>query len=452
MSITLLLAMTLAAGSLGTDLSTVALAEVEASAEMAQSQITRSAPATPAAGTAQTDARFAHWLGCWRLEDDLVGTGARVCITPDDKQGVKLQTLLGTERGLDEVILPDGVARPIADPECKGTERSEWSSDGLRVFRVTDVSCGTDPARKVSGVTFLTKGPAWVTVQLVEGGPTKSVRVQRYRRSLDQKLADGSRAPMPSARMLMEAPRATGTDWNVTDVIEASAKLPADAVQAAISEDSGSYDLNRRNLLAMDDAGVPEPVIDLMVALTYPKRFVVQRAGAGSYAPSGISMGGGWYDPFMSPLAFSSMYDCYSNFSMGYRSYYSPCGSMYSPYAYGYNGYNNYSGNFYPGYSTYGGGWVALDPNAVSTSPSTEGRAVNGRGYTQVRPRDAEPSPVRSGNVGNGAAHDNGGSSSSGGGTSGVSSQGYSGGSSGGSSSSGSDSGARTAVPRPPGQ
>ena len=32
--------------------------------------------ASPA--TAQVDARFTHWLGCWRLEDDLAGTGARL--------------------------------------------------------------------------------------------------------------------------------------------------------------------------------------------------------------------------------------------------------------------------------------------------------------------------------------------------------------------------------------
>jgi hypothetical protein len=430
MSISFLLAMTMAAGS-------------------GQAQITRSAPAIPAAGTAQTDARFAHWLGCWRLEDDLVGTGARVCITPDGQNGVKLQTLVGTQRGLDEVIVPDGVARPITDPDCKGTERAEWSSDGLRVFRYTDVTCGKDPARKVSSVAFLTRGPAWVNVQLVEGGPTKNVRVQRYRRALDQKLADGSTAPLPSARMLAGAPPADGTDWNVNDVIEASVKLPADAVQAAITEDRGPYEVNKKNLIAMDEAGVPETVIDLMVALTYPQRFVVQRAGGSSYAPSGISTGGGWFDPFMSPLAYSSMYDCYG---MGYRTYYSACGSMYSPF-----GYNSYYGNYnngyggYPGYYPTYGGWVALDPNAPTTTASGEGRVVNGRGYTQVRPREAEPSPIRSGNVGNGAAYDGGGGSSSGGSTSGVSSQGYSGGSSGGSSSGG-DSGARTAVPRPPGQ
>lgn len=440
MHITFLLAMTMAAGS---GLGTVGPAEV------AQAQITRSAPATPAA-TAQTDARFAHWLGCWRLEDDLVGTGARVCITPDGKNGVKLQTLVGTQRGADEVMVPDGVARPISDPECKGTERAEWSNDGLRVFRSTDVTCGKDPARKVSSVSFLSKGPAWINVQLVEGGPTKSVRVQRYRRALDQKLADGSTAPLPPTQMLAEAPVASDMDWNVADVIEASAKLPADAVQAALSEDHRPFELNRKNLLAMDEAGVPEPVIDLMVALTYPRRFVVQRAGAGSYTPSGISVGGGWFDPFMSPLAFGSMYDCYSPYGMGYRSYYSTCGSLYSPYGYGYGAYGY--DNFNNGYTNYGGGWVAVGTPAKGTgTPVTEGRVVNGRGYTQVRPREAEPTPIRSGNVGNGGAFDSGGGSSSGGGTSGVSSQGYSGGGS-SSGSSGGDSGARTAVPRPPGQ
>ncbi len=226
------------------------------------------------------------------------------------------------------------------------------------MFRFTDVTCGKDPARKVSSVAFLTKGTAWVNVQLVDGGPTKSVRVQRYRRAIDQKLADGSQAPLPSARMLAAAPPADGTDWNVDDVIEASAKLPADAVQAAITEDRGPYELNKKNLVAMNKASVPETVIDLMIALTYPQRFVVQRAGGSSYAPSGISTGGGWFDPFMmSPLAYTSMYDCYG---MGYRTYYATCGSIYSPYGAYYNGYYNGYGGYYPGY---GGGWVVVDPN-----------------------------------------------------------------------------------------
>ena len=59
-------------------------------------------------------------------------------------------------------------------------------------------------------------------------------------------------------------------------MIEASAKLPADAVQAAITEDRGPFELNKKSLVAMGDARVPETVIDLMIALTYPDRFVVR--------------------------------------------------------------------------------------------------------------------------------------------------------------------------------
>src|SRR5262245_660027 len=55
----------------------------------AQVNITRDTPAASAA-TLQ-DARFNTWLGCWRLEDDLAGTGARMCITPEGK-GVRMQT------------------------------------------------------------------------------------------------------------------------------------------------------------------------------------------------------------------------------------------------------------------------------------------------------------------------------------------------------------------------
>ena len=71
---------------------------------------------------------------------------------------------------------------------------------------------------------------------------------------------------------------------------------------------------------------------------------------------------------------------------------------------------------------------------------------MNGRGYTQVRPRDAEPTPIRTGNNGSDTGNSGG---NSGGSSNGASSQGYSG--SGSSSGSSGDSGARTAVPRPPG-
>jgi hypothetical protein len=425
---TLLLALTLTAGS--------AFAQAPAPAPQ---------PATTPA--VQVDARFAAWLGCWRLDDDLAGTGARMCITPE-KGGVRLQTLVGTQKGIDELVIPDGVARPITDAECKGTERAEWSADGARVFRTTDVTCGKEAPRTVKSVAFMAAGPSWIGVQHVSGvAANTSVRVQRYRRAANQNLADGRKAQQPDASLTTRTTPEM-TRWSVEDVVEASSKVPAEVVQAALSEVHQGFELNRKTLVALGDGGVSPEVIDLMVALTYPKKFVVERRGGGG-APSGILTGNGWFDPMMSPMLMGGMgMDCYSPYGYGYRSYYSMCGNYmgYSPFFYDLYGYNRYGYGNYGGY----GGWVDIGQfppaTGVPQPPQYEGRVVNGRGYTQIRDRESEGSPrISSGGNGSGSGWSgSGGTASSGGYSSGSAS----GGSSGGSSGGGSDSGARTAVPK----
>jgi uncharacterized membrane protein YgcG len=261
--------------------------------------------------------------------------------------------------------------------------------------------------------------------------------VQRYRRSANQQLADGSRAPQPiQSRVAAET-----APWDIDAIIEASGKMPAEAIQAALTEAHHGFDLNKKTLVALDKGGVDDSVIDLMVALTYPKRFVVQRAGGSLTSPSGVITGGGWFDPFMAPMLMGTMADCYSPMGYGYRSYYSMCG--WYPYSYSFMSY----GYGYPYYPYYG--WVnvgGLPPGTGSgggtIEPQAQGRVVNGRGYTQIRDRQAEP-PARVSNSGNGGGWaGSGGTASSGGYSSGSSSSGSSGGSSGG------DSGARVAVPK----
>ena len=89
-------------------------------------------------------------------------------------------------------------------------------------------------------------------------------------------------------------------------------------------------------------------------------------------------------------------------------------------------GYGNYDYNRYGNYYPNSGGWVTVNPGTGTGTPQVEGRVVNGRGYTQVRPRQSEPEQTRTGSNGSSAG-------SSGSGSNGVSSQGYSGGSSSGS-------------------
>ena len=416
------------------------------STALAQQSSPQAPETRPAAQTWEIDARWAPWLGCWRSEDDLTGTGIRLCITPESVSGVKILTVLDEDVRMTETVIPDKVTRPLADNECKGTTRSEWSANKLRLFRYTDVTCGSEAPRKLSGVAFLIEGPILVDVQFAELIDNKSVRVRRFYRAGNQKLPDGSFAPRSS-----EARAAAFTaPWTVEDVIEASGKIPNDAVQAAISEAGSGFRLDKRALLAMDKAGVSGNVIDLMVALSYPKRFVIERASAAPVEDLGyVGTPIGWWDPFLSPMIPFSMLgqDCFS-----YYYAYGPaygCGRYYSAYGWGF-GYPYYYSSYPYGYGYGYGypGWINVDNGsgvAPPIEPSPEGRVVNGRGYTQIRNREPVPVPGTAGSDYSGSSGGNTSSGTNSTGSSGVSTGGYSGG-----GSSGGDSG-RTAIPRPPG-
>ena len=220
-----------------------------------------------------------------------------------------------------------------------------------------------------------------------------------------------------------------GRSLTIADVKEASQKVAPEAIQAALVELKTGFDLNGKRLVELEDSGVPRGVIDLMVALSFPKRFVVER-------PTGHQSGGSWWTPmgyddfwpyFATPYFYSPLYSAY-----------------YAPFGYRYWGY------FDPYYYS-GPGYVVLDPGNgpgnQTPQPSGDGRVVDGHGYTRVRRTDPEPVIPRTGRNGDGSSTASSGQSTNSGSSSngGASSSGYS---SGGSSGSGD----RTAQPRPPGR
>lgn len=374
--------------------------------------------------TSAPDARWQPWLGCWELVTESVHIGAsstgpsrrqaallgtRVCVAPSTA-GVILTTWIGDQRVLDDTIVADGVERPVVDEECRGTQRTEWSANGRRLFASAAITCADRAPRKVDGLALLTAEPTWVDIQVIDIGGRKTARVRRYARVEDDR-ADAAATPVSAWRPL---PLADGGALTVADVIEASAKVSAEAVQAALVELDATFDLDSRHLIQLDDAAVPGRVIDLMVALSYPQRFVVDRPR--SSGPSGgVSAGQLW--PWLQDTVFWSSY--------------------YTPFGYSYWGLHDPYG--YPG-----SGFVVIGSIAPGEAgDGVRGRVVKDLGYTQVRPRPVEPRFVPGAAGGSGATSSTSGSSGSSAGTSGVSGQGYSGGTSGG--------GTRTAQPRPPG-
>ena len=354
------------------------------------------------------DSRWSLWIGCWQPVE-ANESDARVCVSTAGEHGVTFATTVDGQTVLEETLVADGTDRQVTDAECRGTQRAEWSLDGRRLFARADLICAGQVPRQIAGLAMIAPDGTWLDVQSSRVDSRENLRVRRYRR-----VADGVASFVPAGR-----------SFTPDAVKEASRKVSPHVLEAALAETHAQFDLDSRTVIGLADAGVPERVIDVMIALSYPQQFIVERTTP-SAAP-----------PFLPPAFLAAD-------PFDYRAYY------YSPYSY------MYSGFYYP--YAFGASYPLIESvGSAPPRPSGSGQAIDGVGYTRVRQREPEPrATTASSEAGTSSTSSASGSSPSGSGGS-VSSSGYSaGGSSGsgssgsggsGSGGSGSDSG-RTAVPR----
>ena len=363
----------------------------------------------------------------------------RACASSPSQGGAQLQTMVGGQPVLTQTIVADGADHRVDDGGCTGTQRAQWSADGLRLFTRAQVTCDAQPPRAVTGLALIAPDGDWVDVQAVTINGTDSVRVRRFRPPVER-----ARKGVPAAAVRLQ----------IEHVKEASKLVSPRAVEAALLETSARFPLSSRVLVDLDKSGVDDRVIDLMVALSYPRSFAVRPSGPDDRLT-----------PFPPLFPGADFVDASYDYPYFYGPYYS--NYYYSPYFFSPFGYSYL--RYYPGiYAPVavivpgdgGGGGFGSDHNR----PPENGRAINGLGYTRVDRRGADTASPAGSDGGGGASVRSGGSrgtvsprgytggeassgasssSSGGGGSSSSGSSGSSGGSSGGS-----DGGGRTAVPK----
>ena len=238
------------------------------------------------------DARWVPWLGCWHPIQDDRGSLAAAAATPDDvvvcvlpasgNRGVSMTTYGGGQSVLQQTVVADGARHPVSEPECSGSQTSEWSLSGQRLLTRADITCTGQPARTVSAITLMAAGPTWVDIQAVGTGQDAQVHVRRYRRtdSLPQNVV--LPADLQGRRGAAAARLAGPTVMTLEEVVEASRKVAAPAVVAALYETGSRFDLNGRTLKALAAAHVPDGVVDVMVALSFPGHVAIDRPFRGS--------------------------------------------------------------------------------------------------------------------------------------------------------------------------
>lgn len=373
--------------------------------------------ASPSVQSSALDARWSAWLGCWIPSSRRAASSeTQLCIVPTaDGRGVRRVTFAGDKAVLDETVIADGTPHAVTEATCTGTASSEWAQSGQRLFFSATSTCGAEPQMKSSGVSALVTPDQWLDVQVMTGGGrSEQVRTQRFWRSSDPSPAAVADALGHVVPVRVAVPAVT-----IADVLEASAKLSSVGVEAWLSESGARVPVDRRALLKLSDAHVDGSVIDLMVALAYPKKFEVSRAASGGPG----FWAGGMEDAFYPyPAGWGYLADTYG---LGY-------GTFGVPFFFGAGGYYFEPGGFY-----------ATPGVTPSTDATSHGQVVNGQGYTRIQSRE----PFRGTAVQTGSAQtasSSGGDSGSSGSTSsdsgGASPAGYSGG--------GGGSTGLTAVPR----
>ena len=358
------------------------------------------AAATPARAQDTTlgDARWAPWLGCWHLVQDDRGSLAAAATNPDDvlvcvlpasgNRGVGMTTYVGGQSVLQQTIVADGAGHPVSEPECSGSQRSEWSLTGQRLLTRADITCIGQPARTVSAITLMAAGPTWVDIQAVGTDQDAQVRVRRYQRT--DSLPQGVVLPAYlRGRAVAASARLAGpTLMTLEEVVDASTKVAAPAVEAALFETGSRFDLNGRTLKELDAAGVPDGVVDVMVAQSFPGHVAIGRPFSGSTARTrgaatasvqrSNRLPSYSYSPYYPPSSYYSYY-AYDPY-YAYRPY-SPYYFYYSPF-----GYSNWWGDPYRPYYSTGRRPVVIRPGGSARpggGDGNRGQVVQGRGYTR---------------------------------------------------------------------
>jgi len=323
------------------------------------------------------DSRWLPWIGSWRQVSNTVNTTDRdlkgeylLNISPGKREtAVNVKAFQDETALFEDTIVADGSSQSLKDKECSGWHKYSWSNTGKRLLFESESSCPGELPREISGISVIDDRGEWLDIQLLQDQSERIITIRRY--SLIDEAEDLAGYGIRATR---RAHLASGANFSINEIIELSNKVASEVLEAALMELHKPFKINSKTLIRLADAGVPTPVIDLMVALSFPEKFHFERdiISIAEKADSTLSRpGSGYpyppylYDPFFPWYWTASTYPYYWYYPRGvwpgvcYGCYYGP---------------------------GYGGG----------DGQRSSGRLVAGHGYTRVNPRDSSSAQQRS--------------------------------------------------------
>ncbi len=374
------------------------------------------------------DVRWLPLIGSWRLTSNTINTMQTplkeeylLTIHPgDDGNSVTIESTRNQAPMFEERIEADGLRHPLDKDGCTGWYSYTWSDNGTRLLFNGESSCADNLSQKISGISLIDTIGDYVDIKLLKSGNEKAVTIRRY---LKTDIDIGAPAPLILSKAF-KGRIAVGKKFSIDEVIELSNKLEPELLETALVEMNNSFPINSKQLIRLSNANVPSQVVDLMVALSFPEKFTVEKSTPlwVEASPDFTASHNQW--PLYPWYRTTSAY-----FFHGYHYWdwdrYLRFGWYPSNYGFGWYPYD-YVVGWYP-YNFYGYGY----PHSGGSGGNNSGRLVSGQGYISVSPRNsgfqrryAQPRNAQAANNGSSSSSSAGSSSAATGGGSSVSSTG----------------------------
>ena len=320
---------------------------------------------TTMAQAQETHPGWTPYLGCWQPVATADSPSGALCLIPSGEH-VEMLTVANGVIEHREPFYADGITRAVEQEGCEGTESATFSPDRRRIYTISDLTCTDQAASHSEGIISMPFPGEWLDVRSMTVDGRSTAWAQWYERTSNDVLNElGISVGAADGLLALRGAAARATArMTINDVIEASQHVSQESVRAWVFEvGEGFAGFDTEELLRLDEAGISDEVIDVVVAVSFPRHFNLgqrqvevaedsrQRAGRpillDLYAPFG----------YYSPLGLRNRY--YGGYG-GYGSYY--------PYPYGYNG-----------------GWSRFTPVAVEVQRADNrgGRVVAGKGYSR---------------------------------------------------------------------
>jgi hypothetical protein len=387
-----------------------------------------------ASSTDNADTRWLPWIGSWRLISDTVNENDRSAKEDylldislgDDGKSIVMKSSQDEATLLEEKIVVDGSRQPLKNNGCTGWYKYSWSDTGKRLLFESESGCPGGQPRFISGISIITDNRYWLDIQHLRSGEERAISVRKYEAITN----DLSTPEKTGPRAIGMARFPAASSLSIDEIVELSHKVAPEVIEVALVEIHKPFKINSDTLVRLADAGVPPQVVDLMVALSFPDKFTVER-----HAITPVRQ----YDSERPGTAIGPPYVW---LPFGYWSIYGPFSDWY------------WSSSIYSLYGYWGWGWDVWTRGHPSgrngrNGGYSGGRLINGRGYSRVAPsyrgsppRRAQPrsdsgysnggnqnnasfSPPPASSIGNGSGSSSGNSGNAGGGSAGASRGGY---------------------------